>query len=55
MRLYDLSESQVWTAAKTQRSTLNNPKKTVDEFILTIEQQGLPQTAERLRDFADLI
>ena len=55
MRLIDLSEAQVWTAAKTHRSMLKKPPKTVEESILSIEQQGLPKTAGRLRDVSDLI
>jgi hypothetical protein len=50
-----LSQATVCLAAKRHRATLRNPAKTVDEYLNTLEMQGLPQTAGKLREFSDLI
>jgi len=42
----------VITAAKHQREGLENPPRTVDEFLATLEQQGLVRTVAVLRQFA---
>ena len=49
--LIDLAPSQVCTAVATVRARLQNPPKTVTEYIDTIEQQQLPRTAAALRAF----
>src|SRR5262249_20146967 len=51
----DLAPNIVCAAAKRQRESLKNPPKTVDEYLESLERQGLPQTTARLRQFADLI
>ena len=53
--LLDLAPTAVCTAAKRQRASLNNPPKTVDEYLQTLEAVGLPQTVAGLRQFAALI
>lgn len=53
--LIDLDRSAVCTAAKRQRESLQNPTKTVDEYLATLEAAGLPQTVASLRQFAPLI
>ena len=50
-----LSQPKVCLAAKRQRESLKNPPKTVDGFLTTMEQQGLPQAVEMLREFSNLI
>lgn len=55
MHLFDLAPQVVCAAAKRQRESLKNPPKTAEEFIATFERQGLPQTANEFRRFADLI
>lgn len=45
----------VCAAAKEQRESLRNPPKSVDEYLASLERQGLPQTIAALRQFAPLI
>ena len=45
----------VCTAAKRHRASLKNPPKDVDEYLTTLEAQGLAQTVSGLRQFAELI
>ena len=53
--LLSLSSSAVCTAAKRHRERLNNPPKTVAEYLATLEAAGLPQTVAGLKQFAALI
>ena len=55
VHLLDLAPNDVCFAAKRQRANLKNPPKNVDEFLATLEAQGLAQTVSKLRDFFDLI
>jgi hypothetical protein len=45
----------VCAAAKLQRASLKNPPKSVEEFLESLERQGLPQCVSTLRQFAELI
>jgi hypothetical protein len=51
----DLAPSQIVTAAKRQRSILRNPPKSVEEYLLTLESNGLTQTVSALRRYSELI
>jgi hypothetical protein len=42
-------------AAKDQRAGLRNPRRTVEEFLATLEKQGLVRTVAVLRRFAQQI
>lgn len=42
-------------ATKRHRARLKNPPKEVDEYLATLEAQGLAQTVSILRQFAELI
>lgn len=53
--LLDLDPTAVCIAAKQHRERLNNPRKTVSEYLETLEAAGLPQTVARLKQFAALI
>jgi hypothetical protein len=53
--LLDLDSGLVCLAVKRQRESLKNPPKTIEEFLPTLEQCGLPQTVARLRTFAPLL
>jgi predicted nucleic acid-binding protein len=53
MHLIDLAPPLVCAAVATIRSRLRNPPKTATEYIDTLEQQQLPQTASALREFED--
>ena len=55
MHLLDLAPNLVCSAAKKQRESLKKPPLNVDEFLASLERQGLPQTVATLRQFADLI
>lgn len=55
MHLLDLAPQVVCGAAKRQRESLKNPPLTVDEYLASLERQGLPQTVVALRRFAELI
>lgn len=51
----DLAPQLVCVAAKRHRGSLKNPPKPIDEYLLTLEAQGVPRAAARLRHFAELI
>ncbi len=51
----NLSQSIVCAAAKRHRASLKQPPKSADEYLETIEMQGLPQSTSILRSFAELI
>jgi predicted nucleic acid-binding protein len=55
MHLIDLAPSVVCSAAKKQRESLKKPPLTVEQFLTSLERQGLAQTVAALRQFADLI
>jgi len=49
LRLLDLAPAAVMEAAQTHRQSLKNPSKSVEEYLGTLERQGLAQTASVLR------
>lgn len=51
----DLDQDVVIAAAKSHRASLRNPPKAVDEYLDTLAGQGLPATADKLREFAALL
>ncbi|MFU8832434.1 MAG: PIN domain-containing protein [Wenzhouxiangella sp.] len=51
----DLREAAVIQAARDQRLSLKNPTRSAEEFLDTLAAQGLPVSADRLRDFQNLI
>src|SRR5262249_17104856 len=53
--LLDLVPGVVCAAVKRQRESLQNPPKTAEELLATLESQGLPQAVARLRQFIDLL
>lgn len=55
MHLLELAPNQVCSAAKKQRESLKNPPYSVEQYLQSLERQGLPQTVSVLRQFADLI
>ncbi|MES2889800.1 MAG: PIN domain-containing protein [Pseudomonadota bacterium] len=52
---WDLDELVVLAAFKRMRSRWNNPAVTPEGFAQAVERGGLPWTAQRLRDAAELI
>src|SRR5262245_5725451 len=53
--LLDLSPGVVCAAIKRQRESLQNPPKTAQELLATLESQGLTQAVARLRQFIDVL
>jgi hypothetical protein len=51
LHLLDLAPGTVVAAADTHRQSLRNPPKTVQEYLDTLERQGLTQTVSVLREF----
>lgn len=51
----DLHQGAVIATAKLHRAALKNPPKTAADYIETMAAQGLAISADRLRDFKDLI
>jgi len=49
LHLIDLAPGPVVAAAQNHRNSLRNPPKTVDEYLATLERQGLTQTVSVLR------
>lgn len=52
---YDLDPIRVLRIIKANRTRLRKPSKSAEEYIATLEQQGLPQTCQLLRNAIDLI
>lgn len=53
--LFDLSPSAVCGAAQQQRASLKNPPLDTDQFLESLERQGLAATVASLRDYQHLI
>jgi predicted nucleic acid-binding protein len=52
---FDLNQGAVIAGAKQHRAALRTPPKSAEGYIETLSTQGLAITADRLRDFIDLI
>jgi predicted nucleic acid-binding protein len=50
VRLIRTKKNRVLEAIKSHRSDLTRPTKTVDEYLATLEKQGLPMTVAFLRE-----
>lgn len=53
--LLDLAPGIVCAAVKRQREGLQNPPKTAEDLLATLESQGLTQAVARLRQFIELL
>ena len=51
----DLHRPLVIGAVKQHRASLKKPPKTAEEYLETLSSQGLPVTADLLREYSDLI
>jgi hypothetical protein len=51
----DLAPDVVCAAAKRQRQSLKNPPLSVEGYLASLERQGLAQTVQRLRKYAEHI
>lgn len=52
LHLLDLAPALVLAAAESHRQSLKNPPRTIDEYLETLERQGLVQSASSLRQLA---
>jgi predicted nucleic acid-binding protein len=52
---YDLNKIGVLSIIKACRMKLKNPPKAAEDYVATLEQQGLPQTCQILRSAIGLI
>jgi predicted nucleic acid-binding protein len=52
---YDLDQIGILSIIKACRMKLKNPPKSADDYIATLEQQGLPQICQILRNAIELI
>lgn len=50
-QLLDLAPAIVPEAARRHRESLKNPAKTIEEYLLTLERQGLTRTVSVLREY----
>ncbi len=55
MHLLDLAPNLVRAAAKKQREILKDPPLTVEQYLESLERQGLAQTVFALRQTAELL
>lgn len=53
VKLLQSAPDLVCTAARRQRANLKKPRKSVDEFLDSLEKQSLSKTVAKLRDMAD--
>jgi predicted nucleic acid-binding protein len=51
LHLLDLAPGVVVEAARRHRESLKNPAKTIEQYLLTLETQGLTQTVPILREY----
>jgi hypothetical protein len=51
LHLLDLAPGVVAEAAQDHRLSLKNPAKTIEEYLNTLEAQGLTQTVSVLRQY----
>jgi hypothetical protein len=51
LHLLDLAPGLVIEAAQNHRTSLKNPPKSVEEYLDSLETQGLTQTASALREY----
>lgn len=51
----DLAPNVVCAATKKQRGSLKNPTMNVEEYLASLERQGLAQTVSSLREYAEFI
>jgi hypothetical protein len=49
LQLIDLAPNVVMEAAETHRQSLKNPPKSTEEFLETLDAQGLPKSVAALR------
>lgn len=54
-RLLETHTNEVLKTMKAHRSVLKNPPKSPEEYLLTLEKQGLTQTVGMIRKYKDLI
>lgn len=52
---FDLNEGRILAAVKSHRAALRNPPRSVDEYLDTLAASGLVRTADRLREFRDIL
>lgn len=52
---YDLDQIRMLRVIKGCRTKLRKPPKSAEDYVATLEQQGLPQTCRLLRQAIDLI
>jgi predicted nucleic acid-binding protein len=52
---YDLDQIRMLRVIKACRTKLKKPPKSAEDYVATLEQQGLPQTCRILRQAIDLI
>jgi predicted nucleic acid-binding protein len=55
LRLIEMDSAAVCEAARTHRARLRNPPKSVDDYLLTLTNQGLIKTIEQLRTNPEMI
>lgn len=55
MHLTDLNINKFCSAVKAVRTRLKNPPKSIDDYLSTLEKQGLPKTAEFLVNYYSLL
>ena len=55
MNLFDLSSEMVCLAAKRHQSSLKNPPKNMEQYLITLERQSLKNTAQKLQEFSNFI
>jgi hypothetical protein len=51
LHLLDKAPSAIMAAARDHRMNLKNPPKTIAQYLITLEAQGLIQTASALREY----
>lgn len=55
INLIDLSAETVCFAINRHRTSLKNPTKTKEEYLLSLKKQSLNNSVEKLKEFIDFI
>jgi predicted nucleic acid-binding protein len=53
LHLLEINSVSVYAAARLHRARLLNPPKSIEEYLLTLSNQGLVKTVEHFKDHSD--
>jgi len=55
LQQFDLHQGRILSAVRKHRLSLKNPPKLIEDYLVTLASSGLAMTAERFKEFSDLL